>query len=367
MASILFACGTPHGGALDSTMSLARSAVEAGHDVRLVIAARDPYAVRPRLTAALVKVERAAPPLGTACWAAYRCLAGRARATTDGELTTWRATDVPAAVSRVMRSTDLLVVNSVRKLDLRRLAELAHRRGARVVWYLREPQSLVAAPELHGHVDVMIANSRPLAASAEAATGRECCYVGSAISRDGLMVPAQRRSLLLVNPVAAFGVEESLALARRMPGEHIVLQESWPLSEAEFDALSARTAALANVEIRRRTSRDQLFRDTKALLAPYSASEAGLSRPRVVLEAQYVGVPVIAHDVPGLASVQASPDLLVPMGTGGPGWAAAVQRLESGYENYCSRAREFADLEMGCPADAWGQFASVCGIDAPGR
>lgn len=331
--------------------------------MKVIVAAQDAYSAAPRLTGAVVKLETAAPILSRALWSAYGALASDSHHLTDNGLLITRTNDLPGLASKAVRRGDLLVVNSVRRLDLRRLIEVARRRGCRVVWYLREPSSLTHASEYGRAVDVLIANSRPLAAAATERAGTPCGYVRSAIDRADLHAPHSRDSLLLVNPLPAFGLNEAIAIAGRLSQQKVILQESWTLDPESEAIITSRIEHLVNVELRHRCERSSLFRDSRALLAPYSADVAGLSRPRVVLEAQLMGVPVIAHDVPGLAATTASPELLVPIDAGIDGWLRAVERLNDSYDEFCTRAREFADSELSTPSATWAEFAAVCGID----
>lgn len=362
MTSILFACGAPHGGAFDSTISLAASAQAAGHHVRLVCASADPYQQRRRLTAALVKARQRHERLGSILWAAHDQLLSGSRDEQLREFVIRRARDLPAAVARIAESADLLVVNSVRRLDLERIIELAAKRSLLTVWYLREPSSLAFVGQFGSAVHALIANSLPLAEEARMLSGRAVPFVPSVINRSGLTEPTTRDELMLVNPLTEFGVDTAIEMARHMPDQHIVLQESWPLDEKDFSALSAHIADLPNVVLRRRVDRNHLFRSTKAIIAPYSVKGAGSSRPRVMLEAQLLGIPMIAHDVPGLRSVAASAELLVPVTAGVEGWAATVRRLDAGFEQFSKAARRFADDEMPSAAQVWQMFAASCAL-----
>jgi glycosyltransferase involved in cell wall biosynthesis len=361
LSAVTFACGTPHGGAVDSTVALASCAIEAGHDVVVVVASGDAYSTHPRLQSLLVRLTRINTRLGCAAWALYDRFAARARPDSIGGIAILRAADVPAAVSRRLRSGETLVVNSVRGIDLARLLRMSHRQSCRFVWYLREASALAHVAEYGGAVDVLLANAVPLATEAERLAERPCPYVPSVISRDGLVEPAVRRSVLLVNAVASYGLEEAIAIAAAMPEDLVVLQESWPLEDGERSRLLARLSKMKAVEFRARAPRSEVFRDARLMIAPHSPEVVGVNRPRVLVEAQVLGVPVIAHDVPGLASVVPSPELLIPVGADVEAWVAAIRLVDRDYARFEAQAREFAARELLTPGEVWVRFVEACG------
>ncbi len=360
-SSIIFACGTPYGGALDSTLTVARFGRDSGFRVDVVVADQDPYRTRPRLTGALVKVARTSKKLGSVAWRIYDRAFSRTSQGVANGVDVRRTSDVAAAITRIAVRGDLIVVNSVRKIDLQRITAHARQAGCRVAWYLREPSSL-AFVATDGHLpDVLIANSRPLADEAARLSGRHCGYVPSAIEREGLAEPLQRSTLLLVNPLPQFGLQEALTLARHLPEQHVVLQESWPLEGDQVAELQQLISSLPNVEFRRKVSRTELFVDTRAILAPYAPGKNGESRPRVMLEAQLMGIPMVGHTVPGISSVAASKDLLVTVGATGQEWANRIAKLNSHYEQYSADARVFADSEMPIGQRLWQELLRECG------
>jgi glycosyltransferase involved in cell wall biosynthesis len=307
--------------------------------------------------AALVHVERASPRVGAWAWQLHDRLVSRSVSERQNGIRFERTSDVPATTGRLHRPDGIIVANSVRRLDLQRLIRLARRQSSSTVWYIREATSLAFAAELGGSVDALVANSRPLAEDATRLAGRPCHYVPSVISRTGLVEPAVRRSILLVNAIDAYGLQETLGLAAQLPDHPVVLQESWPLSDQERRRLRSRIDALPNVELRARGPRGEVFRDARVMLAPHSLEAVGGARPRVALEAQLLGVPMIAYDIPGLAAVAASPELLVPPGAGMSAWVDAVRLVESDYGRWSSEARAFADGEVLTPQQTWERFA----------
>ena len=360
---IIFVCGTPHGGALDSTVALARCAIDAGHKVEVVVAAADLYATNRRLNALIVRMGRWSGRLRSLLWSGYERWYGTSRREVIGGVRALRAQDVVGASRRLLRGGDVLVVNSVRRLDLERLC-LIKNANVMIAWYLREESSLSAVAEFGSRVDVLLANSRPLSALATSGAGRGCLYVPSVITVDDLCEPVDRRVVLLVNAVPSYGLEEAFAIARLMPQDHVVLQESWPLSSEELAVLRERLAEHPNVEFRSRVSRPEVFRDARVVLLPHSAQAVGAHRPRVALEAQYLGFPVIAYDVPGLAAVTSSPELLISLGSPIRDWVDRIRLVDAEYEHFVAAARAFAADELLDPIEVWNRFADSTGLAA---
>lgn len=357
MRPITFVCGTPHGGALQSTRSLVAAAREAGHPVRFLVMDKDPYAAWRRTIGALETARQAAPTLGRVGWRAFDRAIGRRPSDAAQEQ---RVTNLTGSLARAMRPGELLVVNSVRGLELSRLADLARVRGTPFVWYIREESSLAHLARYGSHVDLILANSMPLARQVEDRAGRECSYVPSVISVDDLREPDNRAKILLVNAAPSHGSDELLAMAAAAPHRRFVLQESWPLHEQQFQALVRAIDGRPNVEIRHRTHRSRVYRDARIMLAPYAPEATGLSRPRVALECQYLGVPLIAYSTEGLSAVAASPDLLLPPGSDEGRWLAAIDRVDDEYELYSDRARAFATGELPSPQEVWRRFVDAC-------
>lgn len=270
------------------------------------------------------------------------------------------AGDLPAAVRRVLTAGSVLVVNSVRRLDLERLLAIARSRGASTVWYVRETSSLDHMAGCGAAADVLIANSPALASASSDLAGRPCAYVPSVISPDGLVEPAERSVLLAVHPAPSHGLDLLVSLARALPERRFVLQESRPLDAATIAGLHALLTDLPNIELRRRAHRSEIYRDSYAQLLPHTEAAVGLNRPRVALESQHLGIPVVASDIPGLAAVSASRDLLVPRGAGVEGWVTAIARLDADYGGYSSVARAFAAREMPTPCAIWDRFVQAC-------
>ena len=189
--------------------------------------------------------------------------------------------------------------------------------GIPTALYLREDEALRHLPDRAG--DHTIANSETLVAGA-AARGVDAAFVPSVIELDPMPVPPRAEVALLVNPVATHGLDRVAPLATARPDIPIVLQESWPLDDAQRGAVDDLTRRFPNVAFRSRRDPSVLFDDTRLLLVPHEID----NRPRTVLEAQVNGIPAIATDQPGLREQVGDAGVLLPLDADDRAWADAV-------------------------------------------
>ncbi len=127
--------------------------------------------------------------------------------------------------------------------------------------------------------------------------------------------------ILLVNPIPLLGGDRLFPVAAARPDLRFAVQESGLLSSTEREAVHRWASGHANVEVRPFTSEPAaMFRDARLLLVPHRVD----NRPRVVLEAQTNGIPVIASDYPGLVE-SVGPGGLIVADTDDPApWVEAV-------------------------------------------
>jgi surfactin synthase thioesterase subunit len=111
----------------------------------------------------------------------------------------------------------------------------------------------------------------------------------------------------LVNPCAVKGIAIFLALAEAFPQTQFVAVPTWGTNEQDRASLRERP----NVKLLDPFDDvDQLFRQTKVLLAPSLWAEA---RSRIVVEAMLRGVPVMAADVGGIPEAKMGVPYLLPV------------------------------------------------------
>ena len=102
-----------------------------------------------------------------------------------------------------------------------------------------------------------------------------------------------------MNPVPSYGLETALELAAARPDVQFAFVEWWKLDDDERAALERPTAGEAaerGAPPRDHRPRPRCTPTRASLLAPFLLD----GRPRVVLEAQANGIPVLARDLPAL-------------------------------------------------------------------
>lgn len=132
-------------------------------------------------------------------------------------------------------------------------------------------------------------------------------------------------NVTFINPIAIKGKEIALQIAAQCPEIPFSFVESWTLNEQDLADLRARIANLPNVTLRRRTDNmKRVYSKAKIVLAPSMCEETW---GRIVTEAHYTGIPVVASNVGGLPqAVGPGGVLLDPNGPIEP-WIDAVRRL----------------------------------------
>lgn len=223
---------------------------------------------------------------------------------------------------------DAVVVNSVERWAWRRLHALCQSEGVPTILYIREEDSLEhlttgALPT------VLVANAEALALRMRA-KGFECAFVPSVIDTGVTKTRSTRKVALAINPIASKGVDLIWQLADEMSEIDFVVQESWPLEGAEEVTVAAEVASRPNVAFRRRRAPGpDLYSDARVLLVPYQMD----SRPRVILEAQANGIPVIVGDVPALREAIGAGGLSVPLDSV-PAWVEVLRSLWDDEQRY---------------------------------
>ena len=322
MRVLLVSGSRPEGGSYMSTHAFGRALLAAGHDVVGLVRSFD-HPHRDRVHEQLVDASVKAPaPLARVINAADSTLGRRAGPVAGLGYPVWSTAYPEHALPRLLRlfEPEVIVGNSIGRVSWRRCSALARRAGVRTALHLREANAighLVVSKELP---DVLLANAESLAEAARGA-GQDAFVVPSVVELERCTVESSRRVALLVNPRPEFGLEVALSLAAARPDVPFVLQESLPLDD-DLPALERRLAPLPNVELRRRRSPADVYSDARVLLVPHRI----VNRPRVILEAQHNGIPVVASDLGGLREAVGTGGILVPADAPPSEWEDAFDR-----------------------------------------
>lgn len=334
---VLFLSGVDVGGAPKSTLELARLLADRGHSVGVLLGQTTvpPTAYDTLLKAAIKLREHAGWG-----WPRHALSPFGSRITEDanaGPVRIWRAKRPENALRRVLNifGADVVVANSFPREALRWISEELRPREIPLCLYMREDHSVTHLSVTRLPLALVLANSRRLADAASVA-GYDAVLAPSIIDLAASAVSSTRDCLLLVNPVPENRPEMVRLLASERPDIRCVLQESWPLPEAQRETLTAWATELGNLEFRTRTENPaHVYRDARILLATYPSG-----RPRVVLEAQANGIPVIALDQPALRETVGPGGLFVDRTRSDAGWCHQVQLLWDDTQWYESLSRE---------------------------
>ncbi len=357
----------PAGGSFMSTLAFARALVAGGHDVITLVRSFD-HPRRDVIHEQLVDASVKAPKvLGSAVVAADSLLGRRARPVVGHGHPVWATPYPEHALPRLLRlfEPDVVVGNSIDRVSWRRCTALIRASGARTALHLREANAIGHLVISNEVPDVLLANAQSLV-DAAAEVGQRAFLIPSVVEVEQCTVESTRQVALFVHPVQEFGLEIVLRLAAARPDVPFVLQESRPLGD-ELALLERRVARLPNVELRRRRPPDSLYSDVRVLLVPHR-TDGWSNRPRVVLEAQHNGIPVIATDYAGLREAVGDGGLLLPADASDEDWLEAFDHAwtdPSGTFQRAARAHA-ARLEVQ-PAAVVAAFESAMSTIGLGR
>jgi glycosyltransferase involved in cell wall biosynthesis len=217
--------------------------------------------------------------------------------------------------------------------------------GIPSVLYIREEAALGHLSISKAPPDLLLTNAHTYADRA-AELGSPAVMIPSVVTVDRYLVTSTRERVLFVNPVPSYGLETALELAAARPDVLFAFVEWWKLDDEQRRTLNERLAAkLPNVLLRPATDDPgAVYADAGVLLAPFLLD----GRPRVVLEAQANGIPVLARDLPALSETVGPGGRLVRSDASIGEWAIALGELIDDPERYrevCDAARAHAQRE----------------------
>ncbi|MFI5046987.1 MAG: glycosyltransferase [Acidimicrobiia bacterium] len=323
---LLFVSGTTTGGSAVSTHELAWALAARGHSVGILV--RERARARSGLVA-----PAPTGPLNSLRATSERTLRALRRVvrTTPGTSTPAHGVDVwtsstPQRVLEQLCSSfhpDVAIVSSVPRNAWAQMRAALRRSGVPSVLYVREAATLEHVPIADLRPDLTLTNSAALR-DAVALLGIAASSVPSMIDFGRCEVVSSRASVLFVNPIRSRGLAIAVALAADNPDVPFAFQLSWPLDRRDERALRAEVAVHSNVELRGHESDPaRIYRDARVLLLPYHVDQ----RPRVVAEAQWNGIPVVASDLPGHREAVGDGGVLVPLDASRASWSTALRSI----------------------------------------
>jgi glycosyltransferase involved in cell wall biosynthesis len=184
-----------------------------------------------------------------------------------------------------------------------------------------------------------IANSHFTAGRFRAAYGIDPVVIPPLFRRENYVTEVEARLVTFINPVAEKGVDLALAIARLCPEIPFCFVRGWPLGVRARAGLQRQLHRLGNVTLCGPFADMRLvYRHTRMLLVPsqWEAETWG----RVVTEAQFSGIPVVASDRGGLPEAVGAGGTILTHDAAPELWAATIRDLwrDDGRHRALSRA-----------------------------
>ena len=237
----------------------------------------------------------------------------------------WISAAAERALPALHRSfrPEVVIVNSVHRSAWRSIRGWLRQAGTPTVLYVREAATLEHVPIAEMPPDLTLANSEVLRRGV-IALGVPASCVPSLIEFGRCEVATSRDVVLFVNPIPSRGLAIAVALAADNPDRRFAFQVSWPLRRRDERALRGAINGYRNIELREyEPHAARVYRDARVLLLPYRVDQ----RPRVVAEAQYNGIPVLASDLSGHREAVGPGGLFVPPDGTRDAWTAGLRTL----------------------------------------
>ncbi len=311
---LLFVSGTSVGGAARSTYELAEIMRQRGHTVATLMTDDAATAVierHKRWLNSCVKLDRhpLTRPFATVVNSLRRTI-GCARSHAAGHAhPAWTCPLPENAFEATFRecTPDVVIVNSVERPAWRYIRQFCADLGIPTVLYVREASGVRHLVDPPAAASIIMANAEAHAVEVRA-LGFDCAVVPSVVETEKCITATDRTEIVMVNPVTMYGIDLALDIAQRLHHLPFTFVESWPLTEHERDALTKKCRTLGNARLLPyQDDPRQVYAHAKVLLMLCTVA----SRPRVVLEAQANGIPVLAVDRPGHGEVVGPGGILV--------------------------------------------------------
>lgn len=168
-----------------------------------------------------------------------------------------------------------------------------------------------------------LANSQFVAERFWSAYGRRPEVIRPLFRAERYATPRAPKYVTFINPHPVKGVDLAFEIAGLCPDIPFCFVEGWPMSREERRSLESRVAAAANVHLEPRTlDMRQIYQATHTLLVPSQWEEAW---GRVVTEAQFSGIPVLASDRGGLPEAVGPGGRVLPHDAPAAVWARVLR------------------------------------------
>ena len=171
-----------------------------------------------------------------------------------------------------------------------------------------------------------LANSHFTAGRLRRRCGLDAVVVPPLFRRERYVTDVAGHMVTFVNPVPVKGVELAIRIAALCPEIPFCFVRGWPLAVSELVRLKRRLRGLGNAVLRKSTSdMRSVYRQTRILLVPSQWEDETWGR--VVTEAQFSGIPVVASDRGGLPESVGPGGIILGHDQPAEIWAAAIREL----------------------------------------
>lgn len=338
----LFISDDSRGGSSSSQRQLARRLTERGHEVTILASTVESRVVRPLyLQQVDVSTKLRSSRLRPLLLAAQRPWGTRTHTVDTPDHPTLRAAVIENAFRSVSRRNppDVVVAASIDRVSWRRIRAQCRAAGIATVLYLREASGIGHLTVTGAPPDLLLANARSLADDARAA-GHDCELIPSVVELGKSRVTSTREAVVLVNPIAMLGGDRVWAIAAARPDIPFELRASNIITEAELADIRTRLTDHPNVTLLPFAGTpSDIYARARLLLVPHRVD----NRPRVILEAQDNGIPVVASDYPGLVESVGAGGTIVPDVDDAAPWVQAIGDLWDDPDAYAAAAAAASD------------------------
>jgi len=285
----------------------------------------------------------------------------------------WQSRPLPGALSRVMtRNWDNWVVAYVKKtgadvvltdhVATSEYLSVLMKAGIGCIKCIRQ-LPIIGMPSVVDPKLQMIGNSPYSAQVARATIGRDVEIVRPFINKDDYTAPNHEpRFITFVNPNYQKGIRVAVEVARSMPEQDfLIIKGKWSgFSQAYIDKLTKPFLDLENVTVwEHQKDMREVYAVTKVLLVPSLFIE---TFGRVIIEAQYNGIPVVGSDSGGIPYTIGTGGLVAsPKNEAAPYVSAINQILENEetYRAYSVAAKSHANQPEFDPSFQVSTFLKV--------
>ena len=215
------------------------------------------------------------------------------------------------------------------------LAEAFLRWNLPTILYMRDVETASIGRELPSRDRVTyVSNSRFNASRVATVTGVAPIVIPPLVRPERVRTETTRSRVLFVNPVPQKGVDVAFQLAEARPDIPFDFVECWHLEGPAREGLLARARVLPNVTVHPSTDDPRrLYANARIVLVPSRWEE---SWARVVTEAHYCGIPVLASDRGGLPESVGPGGILVEHDALPARWCEALSRMWDDHATYAA-------------------------------